>query len=157
MRGIMSSLFAGLLLAACTVEPQQTALCFHSGPEPVVRPDQPPPIVWPADSGFAPPGELPVTVQPGALLDRFGDNAGKFFSPKGTGYRERSLPYVCQGYAYAVYRVVQPLPASIGTAAPWFGEPGGALQIQTTECVNQLLAAGVLQAITDPPSPPPCS
>ena len=162
MRTIMPSLLAGLILTACAAVPPQTASCSHNGQAPVLRPDLPPAlesspghIVWPADEGFA-PGTLPVIVQPGALLDRFGDNAGRFFSPKGTGYRERSLPYVCQGYAYATYRVVKPLPALLGTATPWFGEPGGAVQVETTACVNQLLATGVLQVILDS-SPPPCS
>ena len=76
-----------------------------------------------------------------------------FFSPKGTGYRERALPYVCRGYAYNTYRVVQPLPALLGTAAPWFGEPGGAVQVKTSACVNQLLAAGVLEVVPNSPQP----
>ena len=161
MQTIVPSLFAGLMLAACAVEPPRTASCSHRGPEPVLRPDlparfesSPGHIIWPADDGFA-PGTLPVTIQPGALLDRFGDNAGRFFSPKGTGYRERSLPYVCQGYAYTAYRAVKPLPVLLGTATPSFGEPGGAVQVETTACVDELLAAGVIQVITQS-SPAPC-
>jgi Tuberculosis necrotizing toxin len=155
-------LLAPLVLAACTAATTQTALCTHNGPPPVVRPDlptffetSPGRIVWPPNDGFE-PATLRVVIQPGALLDRFGDNAGSFFSPKGTGYRERALPYLCQGYAYATYRVVKPLPALVETAIPWFGEPGGAMQVETTSCVNQLLAAGVLEPV--PHSPPPaCS
>ena len=162
MRTLFPGLLAPLVVAACAAVPPQTASCTHSGPPPVLRPDLPAAfeslpgrIVWPPNDGFA-PGTLPVAVQPGALLDRFGDNAGRFFSPKGTGYRERALPYVCQGYIYATYRVAKPLPALLGTAAPWFGEPGGAVQVETTACVNQLLAAGVLQLVPDSP-PPACS
>ncbi|MGH7154937.1 MAG: TNT domain-containing protein [Acetobacteraceae bacterium] len=162
MRTTLPTLLAASLLAACAAVPPQTASCTHSGPAPVVRSDLPPAfeilpghLVWPAEDGFA-PGTLPVTVQPGALLDRFGDNAGTFFSPKGAGYRERSLPYVCRGYAYTVYRVVKPLPALLGTAAPWFGEPGGAVQVKTTACANQLLAAGVIEVATTS-TPSPCS
>ncbi len=162
MRTLIPSLLAPLILAACAAMPpaaMTTASCTHSGAPPVLRADltaafERPSgqVVWPPNNGFA-PATLPVTIQPGALLDRFGDRAGTFFSPKGTGYRERALPYVCRGYAYTTYRVVQPLPALVGTATPWFGEPGGALQVMTTACVNQLVAAGVLQVV--PNSPPP--
>ena len=162
MRNLIAGLFIPLIVAACSAVPQQTALCTHSGPQPVLRANLPAKfetspghLAWPPHDGFA-PVTLPVVIQPGALLDRFGDNGGTFFSPKGTGYRERALPYVCRGYSYATYRVAEPLPALIGTAVPWFGEPGGAIQVKTTECVNQLLAAGVLQPVPDSP-PPSCS
>jgi hypothetical protein len=162
MRTFIPGLLAPLMLAACTAVPPQTASCAHNGPPPVLRADLPAEfesspgnIVWPQNDGFT-PATLPVVIQPGALLDRFGDNAGRFFSPKGTGYRERALPYVCHGYAYSTYRVVKPLPALLGTAAPWFGEPGGAVQVETTACVNQLLAGGVLQLVPNSP-PPACS
>jgi Tuberculosis necrotizing toxin len=162
MRTFIPGLLAPLMLAACTAVPPQTASCAHNGPPPVLRADLPAEfesspgnIVWPQNDGFT-PATLPVVIQPGALLDRFGDNAGRFFSPKGTGYRERALPYVCHGYAYSTYRVVKPLPALLGTAAPWFGEPGGAVQVETTPCVDQLLAGGVLQLVPNSP-PPACS
>ncbi len=155
----LPALLALSLLAACTAAPTQTASCSHNGPPPVVRADLPAAfktpdgdIKWPPRDGFN-PATLSITIEPGALLDRYGDTAGRFFSPKGTGYRERALPYVCQGYVYATYRVLKPLPALIGTAAPWFGEPGGAVQVETTSCVNQLLATGVLQPLPDSPAP----
>ena len=163
MRTLFLSFFTPLILAACAPMPSTvTASCVHDGPPPVLRADlpasyQPSPghVVWPQNDGFA-PATLPVTIQAGALLDRFGDRAGTFLSPKGTGFRERALPYECRGYAYTTYRVVQPLPALLGTATPWFGEPGGGVQVKTTLCVNQLLAAGVIQVVPNSP-PPACS
>lgn len=158
MRNLSAGLFAPLIVAACSAVQPLTASCTHSGLRPLLRTDLPAEfetspghLAWPPHDGFA-PATLPVTIQPGALLDRFGDNGGTFFSPKGTGYRERALPYVCRGYSYAAYRVARPLPALVGTAVPWFGEPGGAIQVKATECVNQLLAAGVLQLVA-----PDCS
>lgn len=159
MRNLITILFVPLIVAACSTVPPQTASCTHSGPPPVLRANLPAKfelspghLVWPRHDGFA-PATLSVIIQPGALIDRFGDNGGTFFSPKGTGYRERALPYVCRGYAYAAYRVAKPLPALVGTAVPWFNEPGGAIQVKTTECVNQLLANGVLQLAPDSPLP----
>ena len=162
MRIPTAGLIATVIVAGCAAVPPQTALCTHNGSPPVLRADLPAQfenspgrVVWPPNDGFA-PATLPVIVQPGALIDRFGDSAGKFFSPKGTGYRERALPYVCRGYTYASYKVAKPLPALLGTAVPWFGEPGGAVQIETTACVNQLLAAGVLEPVPNS-QPPACS
>jgi Tuberculosis necrotizing toxin len=162
MRICFAGLLVALMVPACTTAPPQTASCNHSGPLPTLRADLPATfetspghVVWPPDDGFA-PATLPAIIKPGALLDRFGDGAGTFFSPKGTGYRERALPYVCRGYAYATYRVAKPVPARLGTAVPWFGEPGGAMQVKTTDCVNQLLAEGVLQLVPNSP-PPDCS
>jgi hypothetical protein len=162
MRSFLISLLAPLMLAACAVPPPATTTaCTHDGPPPVLRTNlpvafEPSPghVVWPPNDGFA-PATLPVIIQPGAVVDRFGDGAGTFFSPKGTGYSERALPYVCRGYAYHTYRVLQPLPALLGAATPWFGEPGGAVQVKTTACVNQLLATGALQEVFDSP-PPSC-
>jgi hypothetical protein len=126
-----------------------------AGPAPKLRTNLPPDsfkpdgqLNWPKDGGFDPP-KLKVVVQPGELLDRFGDTCGTFLSPESASYRGRALPYECRGYAYTVYRVLKPLPVTIGTAAPAFGEPGGAVQLKTAELVDQLLAEGVLEKVPD--------
>jgi hypothetical protein len=124
-----------------------------AGPTPQLRSHMPPDsfkpdgqLNWPKDGGFDPP-KLKVVVQPGELLDRFGDTCGTFFSPEGAPYDGRALPYECHGYAYSVYRVLKPLPVTIGTAAKAFGEPGGAIQLKTSELVDQLLSEGVLEKV----------
>jgi hypothetical protein len=33
-------------------------------------------------------------------------------------------------------------------AAPWFGEPGGAIQVQTTEPAYKLVADGMIEVIS---------
>src|SRR5436853_7159835 len=98
MRSLIIILLAPLMLAACGPPAATTTACTHDGLPPVLRTNlpvafQPSPghIVWPGNDGFA-PATLPVIIQPGAVVDRFGDGAGTFFSPKGTGYRERALP-----------------------------------------------------------------
>ncbi len=155
-----------LLIAGCAAKtPDATATvasaspyqCKHTGSPPKLRSDLPPSaykadgqLNWPKDDGFDPP-KLKVTVQPGELLDRFGDTCGSFLSPEGASYAGRALPYRCQGYAYTVYRVLKPLPVTIGTAAPAFGDPGGAVQLKTSELVDQLVAAGVLETVPDAP------
>jgi len=129
--------------------------CKHTGSPPKLRTDLAPAsykadgqLNWPKDDGFDAP-KLKVVVQPGELVDRFGDTCGSFLSPEGASYGGRALPYQCAGYAYTVYRVLKPLPVTIGTAAPAFGEPGGAVQLKTSEVVDQLLAEGVLEKVAD--------
>jgi len=152
-----------LMIAGCAPKAPDTPagagpyVCKHEGAPPKLRSDLPlsafaanRQINWPKDNGFDPP-KLKVIVQPGELLDRFGDTCGTFLSPRGASYSGRALPYQCQGYAYTVYRVVKPLTVIIGTAAPAFGERGGAVQLQTSEQVGQLLAEGVLEKVTDAP------
>jgi hypothetical protein len=105
-------------------------------------------VRWPGDDGFA---AVPVllVLQPGMLIDRFGKETGRFFSPKGAGYGQRALPYICAGYPYHVYRIDRPLLAWTGKAAPWFDQPGGATQLETDASVAQLMADGTLTAVND--------
>lgn len=158
--------FTLLLIAGCaaktpdaptTVAGAGPYVCKHTGSPPKLRSDLPASaftadrqLNWPKDDGFDPP-KLKVTVQPGELVDRFGDTCGSFLSPEGASYAGRALPYQCQGYAYTVYRVLKPLTVTIGTAAPAFGEPGGAVQLKTSELVDELLAEGALEKVPDAP------
>jgi hypothetical protein len=45
-------------------------------------------IRWPAQDGFAAPPTL-VVLPPGMIIDRFGSDYGRFFSPKGASYGAR--------------------------------------------------------------------
>lgn len=105
---------------------------------------------WPADDGFA---AAPVLRQlpAGMVIDRFGDPHGNFFSPIGTSYGSRSLPYICMDKAYTVYRLAVPLRVEAGYAAPWFGEAGGAVQFRTYVSAADLVANGWLTVqMTEP-------
>ena len=101
-------------------------------------------IRWPGHDGFAAAPVLMV-LPPGLLIDRFGSDYGRFFSPKGAGFKARALPYVCASLVYRVYKLDQPLLAWTGAAAPWFDEPGGATQLETDATAAQLLADHVIE------------
>lgn len=102
-------------------------------------------IDWPPPPGCKEAEPVADTVAPGALIDRFGDENGYYFSPLAQPFARRSLPYVCSQMAYTIYRVTQPVGVLRCTAAPWFGEPGGATQYKTAEPVSRLLASGVIE------------
>ena len=103
-------------------------------------------IKWPPNAGFA-AAPTPATLPPGELIDRFGNETGNFFSPKGESFDARALPYVCTRMAYTVYRVTQAIHVQEGKAAPWFGEPGGAEQYETDQPASKLRETGALQAV----------
>lgn len=109
---------------------------------------------WPANDGFA-AAPVAVVLPSGMQLDRFGSANGRFFSPIGAPYGMRALPYVCAAQVYTVYKVDRPVAVKSGTAAPWFGEPGGAIQYQTGETAAQMLADGTIEKLPDP-GPAPC-
>lgn len=111
-------------------------------------------LLWPPNGGFA-AAPVVVALPPGMMLDRFGNPNGTYFSPAGAPYDMRALPYICQGQTYTAYKVDRPLAVKSGTAAPWFGEPGGAIQYQTGDSAAGLLRVGAMEKLPDP-GPPPC-
>src|SRR5689334_8364747 len=52
-------------------------------------------VAWPSNDGCAAVPEV-TTLSPGALLDRFGNQSGTFFSPLGESFHARAVPYVCR-------------------------------------------------------------
>lgn len=80
-----------------------------------------------------------VTLVPGQLLDRFGNEFGTFLAPARTKYGERSIPPSNLNtedprypYNYHLYRVKKPTTVCAGPTAPWFEQPGGGVQYVTT-------------------------
>jgi hypothetical protein len=104
-------------------------------------------ISWPPNDGCA---DAPVSrsLAPGEMIDRFGSEGGTFFSPKGESYHARAVPYSCTQMDYRVYRVVKPVAVKSCHAAPWFDEPGGAIQVQTADPAYKLVAAGVIEVVS---------
>ncbi|MFI1709280.1 TNT domain-containing protein [Streptomyces griseoruber] len=80
------------------------------------------------------------TVLPvGQLLDRFGNEFGKFLAPAGAKYAERSIPPSGLDtqdprfpYNYHLYRVKKPTLVCAGPTAPAFEQPGQGVQYVTS-------------------------
>jgi hypothetical protein len=104
-------------------------------------------ISWPPNDGCE---SAPVarSLAGGEMIDRFGSEGGTFFSPRGESYRSRAVPYVCTQMDYRVYRVVKPIAVKSCKAAPWFDEPGGAVQVQTSEPAYKLVAEGMIEVVS---------
>ncbi len=104
-------------------------------------------ISWPPNDGCA-AAPVAETLPAGAMIDRFGSEGGTFFSPRGESFKSRAVPYVCDQMDYRVYKVLKPLPVQACTAAPWFGEPGGAKQVQSADPAYKLVAAQIIEAVS---------
>jgi len=104
-------------------------------------------ISWPPNDGCE-SAPVPRSLAGGEMIDRFGSEGGTFFSPRGESYRSRAVPYVCAQMDYRVYRVVKPIAVKSCKAAPWFGEPGGAVQVQTTAPAYKLVADGMIEMVS---------
>lgn len=106
---------------------------------------------WPPNDGFASPPQ-PTTLRPGQVIDRYStdtglNDRGSFFAPADTPYGARSLPYDEARMQYTRYRVLKPLEAQGGPAAPAFGEPGGGLQYLTPRSTADLIRQGYLEPL----------
>jgi hypothetical protein len=104
-------------------------------------------IDWPPNDGCA-AAPVAQSLTTGQMIDRFGSEGGTFFSPQGESYRARAVPYVCTQMDYRVYRVVKPVAVKSCKAAPWFGEPGGAIQVQTADPAYKLVADGEIEVVS---------
>jgi hypothetical protein len=86
----------------------------------------------------------------GTEIDRIGDPEGNLTYAAGTHYSQRSLPPEWADRPYHVYRLQQPLRVLIGTAVPWFDQPGGGTGYYLPTSIAQLLADGMLVEIEPP-------
>lgn len=87
---------------------------------------------------------------PGDVLDRVGHESGSQLFALGTPFAMRSQPPDMAGAQYHRYRVVDRLPdAREGTAAAWFGQPGGGAMVVGDRPVRWYLDHGHLVELLD--------
>ncbi|MGW3262812.1 TNT domain-containing protein [Streptomyces sp. NPDC001056] len=99
---------------------------------------------YPVPDGFAldshhQPIAAPLTLHAGQLVDRFGNETGRFLSPAGTKFGLRAIPPSNLNTEdprypndYHLYRVAKDVTVCAGPAAPAFEQPGGAVQYATS-------------------------
>jgi hypothetical protein len=101
---------------------------------------------WPPNRGFA-NTPVPLTLQPGTRIDRYGFDGGRFASPEGVPVQSRSLAPGTADRPYSVFDVVEPVDVLAGNAAPWFGQPGGGMQYELAKTTKELLDAGIIRRV----------
>ncbi|MBM7065966.1 TNT domain-containing protein [Actibacterium sp. 188UL27-1] len=106
---------------------------------------------WPPNDGFAGPPQS-STLQPGTMIDRYAGrppelDGGRYFSPAGASFESRALPYNPATQQLSQFEVLRPIPVQSGTAAPWFGQTGGATQYMTTMSTSEMLEQGFIRVV----------
>ncbi|MEM9686438.1 MAG: glycohydrolase toxin TNT-related protein, partial [Bacteroidota bacterium] len=99
---------------------------------------------YPPNEGFKGNSTTEV-LQPGERIDRYGRESGKYVSPEGTPFEQRSLPQSKINDPYAIYEVQKPFPVQKGEVAPWFFQKGGGIQYKLPYSVKWLVENGYLK------------
>jgi hypothetical protein len=103
--------------------------------------------IYPSNNGFkGQPGS--IELQHGQIIDRYGNETGRFFSPEGTPIGNRSLHPSTNTNLYNAFEVVKPLPVQSGIAVPFYGRPGGGVQYYSPLNTQQLINQGYIIRIT---------
>jgi uncharacterized protein RhaS with RHS repeats len=102
---------------------------------------------WPPNRGAIPGTTKDVILERGEVVDRYGYPGGTFVSPISVKYENRALMPGTHLKPYHKYVVQKQVPASQGTIAPWFGEPGGGTQYEFKEPIQKLLDDGYLKEV----------
>lgn len=98
-----------------------------------------------------------TTLRVNQTFDRFGGDykeagvfrdRGGFVAPVGTDFSQRSLPQSAANRPLVEYRVIKDITnVQTGTAAPWFGQPGGGVQHSLPHNIDYLKRNGYIVEI----------
>ena len=97
------------------------------------------------DNGFLAGWSTTESLEAGTVIDRYGGETGRFFSPEGTPFEARSLP--AGSGPLNQYEVLKPFDVQAGLAAPAFGEPGLGIQYMSSQTVADLIRAGFIKPV----------
>lgn len=109
-----------------------------------------PPTDWPiAPLRGEPPlqfyrGKRMVTLPPGNVVQRFGNEAGNLLHLESASFAETSLAPERE-HERRLYRVRRPLRVLTGVAVPWGGLPGGAVSYLLPRAVGHHVETGALE------------
>ncbi|KAK7039347.1 hypothetical protein R3P38DRAFT_2769483 [Favolaschia claudopus] len=117
-------------------------------------------FLWPPYEGFHPTSS-PHSLEPGTLLDRFGNEGGRYLSPANTPFAHRALPPASLNRlengqdsndsggtaSYYLYRVERRFTVLTGIIAPWFEQRGAGTQYLTPRNVGALVEEGFLSRV----------
>ncbi len=95
--------------------------------------------IYPANEGFIGAPIKEVVRKDTILIDRYGRDTGRFVSPQGTSFEERSLPKESINDEYHVYRVKKDIANVLsGRTAAWFEQSGGGWQYRLLDIIANL-------------------
>jgi len=104
-------------------------------------------LPWPRNSGFS--FSWKETLQPGKIIDRFGELDGSYAGTPGATISERGLPMGSEARPYTQLEVVKPIDVQAGFASPVpeFGATGGSLQYKFSNTIEYYIKNGTLRIL----------
>ena len=102
---------------------------------------------YPANNGAVKGTEKMKHLMPGDIVDRFGQENGKYLAPINTAAEKRALPYDTDLSDYHQYEVLKPFQVEESVIAPAFGQPGGGIQYRSNVSIQKLLKRGIIKEI----------
>ncbi|MGI8662553.1 MAG: TNT domain-containing protein [Acidimicrobiales bacterium] len=97
------------------------------------------------NNGFLGGWSTTETLQPGTLIDRYGAETGRFFSPAGTDLAARALP--TGAGPLNGYEVLKAFDVQGGIVGPAFGQPGLGIQYMSPQTVADLIEGGFIKPV----------
>ena len=101
---------------------------------------------WPPNAGFLGDSSK-LTLEPGAIIDRYGGYRGTYAAPDGTGYRARALKPGTDRAPFRSFEVLKPIEVDAGLVRSWFGYEGLGTQYKLPRSVLDLMDSGHLRKI----------
>jgi RHS repeat-associated protein len=104
-------------------------------------------LPYPPNRGFV--SSSKGIVPKGTIIDRYGRPSGRYAGQPGTTISERGMPKGSESLEYHRYKVLKPIDAEIGPAAPVsdFGASGGSTQYLFNKSIEKLVQEGFLVEI----------
>jgi hypothetical protein len=97
----------------------------------------------PANNGFD--TNYNTTLQSGERIDRYRHDGGRYTSPEGTPFGERSLHPSQINDTYSRFEVLKPINVEAGRITPYYFQRGGGIQFKTNESIKFLIKKGYLK------------
>ncbi|EFR40336.1 hypothetical protein HMPREF9162_0086 [Selenomonas sp. oral taxon 137 str. F0430] len=89
-----------------------------------------------------------ITLPAGDVLTRYGKPTGRYVSPDGITFEQRSLPSTTSEGDFHVYCVDRSIDGvQKGKIAPWFGRLGGGIQYKLPDRIVHLMEASFLHEL----------
>lgn len=87
------------------------------------------------------------SLKTGDIITRYGKETGRYASPKGVEFNQRSLAPGTELTRMYTYRVVKPITVKAGIAAPFFGASGGGIQYLFDKSIYWYIKNGYLERL----------
>ena len=99
---------------------------------------------YPSNDGFQ-GNPKKASLQPGERVDRYGSDNGKYLSPEGTPFEQRSLHRSKINDTYNNYEVLKPIKVKSGIVKPYYYQKGGGIQYKLEHSVKWYIRNGYLK------------